>query len=437
METERTTSSQPLRMYVEFSLPESTSRNERSSSGSENDASPMSSPLTSRDLLQSESLDLEDNEVSMTTASSSQTTLGHLTPVLETSTSQTAMDTRLPSLNLRRAPSESILNDVEVVRVPRQSARLMSRNHHSETGELRVQVPRRRGRRVLREPSTEPLMTSDEEEDDLDQRSSSPSLSFISDAADHQDSPVPTYFTIPWANWGPLEENHRLTTERGRVGRGVYSFTFMMSSDQLAQFVLSAALGMGYPSFQGQPPASEDAIKNQLFQSPGNPSLSCGICLESFGAEETMSSMACQHPFHFACLKTWLKSSNTCPHCRYEISTENEDYNRGVTRRMEAREASRQRRRQQEEERQRQRLSDLSPPALESSPRAAVESDPLLTPASAPEPISATSPNKRTQIGSLPCLPSKRRTLSQEGPETSMDTIESRPLGGPSTSPPL
>ncbi|KAI9332600.1 hypothetical protein DFJ73DRAFT_57784 [Zopfochytrium polystomum] len=50
--------------------------------------------------------------------------------------------------------------------------------------------------------------------------------------------------------------------------------------------------------------------------------------------------MPCGHVFHAECLKPWLKNSNTCPTCRYEIMTDNEDYNAGAKRRMEARAAA-------------------------------------------------------------------------------------------------
>lgn len=110
----------------------------------------------------------------------------------------------------------------------------------------------------------------------------------------------------------------------------------------------------GFPgsaqSFQGQPPASNEAIKSQLKHTPGDSSQTCGICLKSFCTTETMTSMVCDHPFHSSCLLTWLKSSNTCPHCRYEIFTDNEDYNLGVKERMAGRDSHLQRQKNQDQE---------------------------------------------------------------------------------------
>lgn len=63
----------------------------------------------------------------------------------------------------------------------------------------------------------------------------------------------------------------------------------------------------------------------------------CSICLESYGeakktnwffwvtrsclqvcglTPKTLAVTKCEHVFHKACLKTWLKGSTTCPNCR-------------------------------------------------------------------------------------------------------------------------
>ncbi|KAJ1983150.1 E3 ubiquitin-protein ligase Praja-2 [Dimargaris verticillata] len=50
--------------------------------------------------------------------------------------------------------------------------------------------------------------------------------------------------------------------------------------------------------------------------------------------------MPCGHMFHEDCLFSWLKVSNTCPTCRFEVMTDNADYNQVVERRMEERRKS-------------------------------------------------------------------------------------------------
>ncbi|XP_057450415.1 probable E3 ubiquitin-protein ligase ZFP1 [Lotus japonicus] len=49
----------------------------------------------------------------------------------------------------------------------------------------------------------------------------------------------------------------------------------------------------------------------------------CSICLTEFGDDGTMEvlSMPCKHVYHQDCLVQWLKTSHTCPLCRYTMPT--------------------------------------------------------------------------------------------------------------------
>ncbi|KAJ3085006.1 hypothetical protein HK102_000402 [Quaeritorhiza haematococci] len=115
--------------------------------------------------------------------------------------------------------------------------------------------------------------------------------------------------------------------------------------DLFSTFVQAAAMQQQQDiSLQGQPPASKSAIETQLRKVPLTQRKiqrqpNCGICLEDFvaGSEDTATEMPCKHIFHEECLLTWLKQSNTCPHCRYEIETDNVDYNKVVAERMRGR----------------------------------------------------------------------------------------------------
>ena len=50
--------------------------------------------------------------------------------------------------------------------------------------------------------------------------------------------------------------------------------------------------------------------------------------------DDNIRLMPCGHIFHECCLFQWLKDNNTCPVCRYELETEDEEYNEGVHKRM-------------------------------------------------------------------------------------------------------
>lgn len=116
---------------------------------------------------------------------------------------------------------------------------------------------------------------------------------------------------------------------------------------------------------QGQPPASKAAKEALKFISGLDWRLlmkcpECAVCQEEFfrpttAAEKedsadddeeeeaadgslhtamTIRQMPCRHLFHEKCLFTWLENSNQCPICRYELMTDNDDYNRTVKERM-------------------------------------------------------------------------------------------------------
>ena len=114
------------------------------------------------------------------------------------------------------------------------------------------------------------------------------------------------------------------------------AYTVYLTPDQLMSFLDAYAVHALQLSLQGQPPASQHAIEN-LYITKGDSSKSCAICLESFHEIDKMIFMPCHHEYHNHCLLKWLENSNTCPHCRYEIETDNDEYNRGVRERMATR----------------------------------------------------------------------------------------------------
>jgi hypothetical protein len=42
----------------------------------------------------------------------------------------------------------------------------------------------------------------------------------------------------------------------------------------------------------------------------------CCICISSFGLDETVEVLPCNHAFHEQCLTSWLNLRDSCPVCR-------------------------------------------------------------------------------------------------------------------------
>ncbi|KAL6640784.1 hypothetical protein ACP70R_021907 [Stipagrostis hirtigluma subsp. patula] len=45
----------------------------------------------------------------------------------------------------------------------------------------------------------------------------------------------------------------------------------------------------------------------------------CAVCLQDFGAEETLRAMPCSHAFHQGCIFGWLRTNHVCPLCRHAL----------------------------------------------------------------------------------------------------------------------
>ena len=65
---------------------------------------------------------------------------------------------------------------------------------------------------------------------------------------------------------------------------------------------------------------NEEKIKEFGFEN------SCGVCKDEFNIGEECLSMPCNHYFHENCLLPWLKERNSCPICRYELPTDDADF---------------------------------------------------------------------------------------------------------------
>ncbi|KAJ3038670.1 hypothetical protein HDV00_000418 [Rhizophlyctis rosea] len=112
-----------------------------------------------------------------------------------------------------------------------------------------------------------------------------------------------------------------------------------------ALFMMLFRDGPGNGHTQGQPPASEAAIANlpviTLADRRRRKHKLCTICQDEFnevgdtvpGGGEVLQ-LRCHHLYHRMCITQWLRNSNTCPTCRYELETDYDDYNIGVRERM-------------------------------------------------------------------------------------------------------
>ena len=48
----------------------------------------------------------------------------------------------------------------------------------------------------------------------------------------------------------------------------------------------------------------------------------CPICLQKYKGADIIKEFPCKHIFHKNCIFKWLKSSNLCPLCKYDITND-------------------------------------------------------------------------------------------------------------------
>lgn len=84
---------------------------------------------------------------------------------------------------------------------------------------------------------------------------------------------------------------------------------------------------------RGTPPASKDEVAKLPVKDVTDPLLKqlgeeveCAVCREQLVIGAKMQEMPCKHLFHPDCLKPWLDEHNSCPICRFELRTDDHDY---------------------------------------------------------------------------------------------------------------
>nr|CAD7438727.1 unnamed protein product [Timema bartmani] len=74
------------------------------------------------------------------------------------------------------------------------------------------------------------------------------------------------------------------------------------------------------------PPASKDIVKNLKEKEISSSDDKCPVCLKLHSLGEVVKVLPCNHSFHSACILPWLEKTNSCPLCRHQLPTDDEDY---------------------------------------------------------------------------------------------------------------
>ena len=124
-----------------------------------------------------------------------------------------------------------------------------------------------------------------------------------------------------------------LTTQFIASNLHIYNFGFFSFENNLDNIMNS--LMMMDNNKCGNPPAAKNAVeklkkiklsKDKIDELLNEKNKFCAVCKEEFNTDEICLIMPCNHFFHEGCLIPWLKLRNSCPLCRFELPTDDEDF---------------------------------------------------------------------------------------------------------------
>ena len=161
----------------------------------------------------------------------------------------------------------------------------------------------------------------------------------INSPSEYDKKIVPPQEYIPFNSSINLEENNN---------NNVVVVPFNQENSPLIEFILNL-INMEYenneienilnyimnndPNKYGSPPASKSEIEKlnkyilneEKLKKFGNENC-CSVCKEEFIIGDNLIDLPCKHYFHKDCLIPWLEQHDSCPICRFELKTDDIDY---------------------------------------------------------------------------------------------------------------
>ncbi|PIA57593.1 hypothetical protein AQUCO_00600365v1 [Aquilegia coerulea] len=91
-------------------------------------------------------------------------------------------------------------------------------------------------------------------------------------------------------------------------------------------------------TIHGSPPTAKSVVENLpsivlTLNDIENKGGLCAVCKDEISTEEQAKVLPCSHYYHGDCILPWLNIRNTCPVCRFELPTDDPDYEQRRTQR--------------------------------------------------------------------------------------------------------
>ncbi|XP_008788971.2 uncharacterized protein LOC103706600 [Phoenix dactylifera] len=113
---------------------------------------------------------------------------------------------------------------------------------------------------------------------------------------------------------------------------------FVYTSDYEAYEVLFGQFADHDSSLKGSPPAAKSVVEKLplivvMKEDVDNNNNVCAVCKDRILVEEKVRQLPCSHHYHDECILPWLGIRNTCPLCRFELLTDDPEYEKWKARR--------------------------------------------------------------------------------------------------------
>ncbi|PON58040.1 43kDa postsynaptic protein [Parasponia andersonii] len=125
-----------------------------------------------------------------------------------------------------------------------------------------------------------------------------------------------------------LERNVDSGTDSYLAVQDDYTYTVGVEYESLfEQFIETES------ALKGSPPAAKSVVENLPFveltvEELMKDDVVCAVCKDQIVVKEKVKRLPCSHCYHGDCIVPWLGIRNTCPVCRYELPTDDLDYER-------------------------------------------------------------------------------------------------------------
>ncbi|KAG5522670.1 hypothetical protein RHGRI_034719 [Rhododendron griersonianum] len=133
--------------------------------------------------------------------------------------------------------------------------------------------------------------------------------------------------------WEVLLNVHNLEAHLSLEHDGVENLEYLGDHDAVEYEMMFGQFAENENAMIGRPPASKTVVENLesvvvTKEDVESDNSLCAICKDGMSVGEKANQLPCSHRYHGDCIIPWLGIRNTCPVCRYELPTDDPDYER-------------------------------------------------------------------------------------------------------------